>query len=372
MSSRILQPLVPALAFVLAGSSGIAAQVPGWTAGSGAVLETYSFGDAGAAGLKSVALVTVPFVATFQPVSWANIGVSGAFASATAVNGDDSESTVSGLTDTAVQLAVPIASSRLTLGATLLLPTGKSTYAEDEAQVAGIVAADLLPFRVSNWGSGGGIDVRTSAAANMGGLNVAGALGYQVSREFDLVEEGEFMYRPGDQLYARIGADGAAGEGRIAAQLAMYRFGSDEVNSQNLYQAGNRIQGMISYVTPVGRRGRAQLYSGALRRQHGVFLDGSGDTPAQTLIMLGGGLRQPIGNGLLMPTVDVRLLRSSDGEGQGYIAGAGTAYEMQFGAATFVPTARVRFGKLLVSDGVESGVTGFEIGALVRFGGEQR
>lgn len=369
MIFRIFRPLVPALACVLAGASGIAAQAPGWTVGSGAVFETYSFGDAGAAGIKSVALMTVPFVASFQPVTWANIGVSGAFASATAINNDDSESTVSGLTDTAVQLAIPLASSRLTVGATLMLPTGKSTYAQDEAQVAGIIAADLLPFRVSNWGSGGGIDLRTSAAASMGGLNVAGSLGYQVSREFDLVEEGEFMYRPGDQLYARIGADAAAGEGRVAAQVAMYRFGSDEVNSQNLYQAGNRIQGTLSYVTPLGRRGRAQLYSGALRRQQGVFLDGSGDTPAQTMIMLGGGLRQPVGNGLLMPTVDVRLLRSSDGEGQGYIAGAGAAYEIAFGAATFVPTARVRFGQLLVSEGVESGVTGFEIGALLRFGG---
>jgi hypothetical protein len=347
-----------------------AAQAPAWSAGSGAYFERYGFGDDAATGLRSVSLLTVPFGAALRPVSWLNVDLSGAFATATAVRSDDSESSISGLTDTALQLSVPVLENRVVVAAAFIAPTGKSTYSQDEAQVAGIIAADLLPFRISNWGSGGGIDLSSSVAASTGSVNVAARVGYQLSREFDLLEEGEFRYQPGNQLYVRVGADRSIGDSRAAAQVTVYRFGEDALNSQNLYQSGNRIQGLLSYAAPLGRRGRAQAYAGAQHRQRGVFLDGSADTPSQTLLLLGAGVRQPLGAGILVPSADLRLLRSADGLNQGFIGGVGTAYELPLagGTTTLLPTARVRFGNLLISDGVESGITGVELGAALRFG----
>jgi hypothetical protein len=373
MTIRSLRPPVLVLLAALL-APGASAQVPAWTAGAGAVFESYSFGDAAAAGLDGVTLITVPFAVELRPATWLVVDASGAFASGTLTRTDGSEATLSGPTDTAVRLSLPFGQDRVTLAATVLVPTGKSTYTPEEAEVAGIIAADLLPFRVTNWGSGGALDVSTAVAVPLGALNVGARVGYQMGREFDLLEGEEIAYQPGDQLYVRVGADGSVGDGRAAAQVTVQRFGDDRVNAQNLYQSGNRIQGHASYQFPAGRRGSAVAYVGGLHREDGVFLDGSGETPAQTLFFLGGGLRQPFRYGIMTPTVDLRLLRSDDGVGQGYVTGVGTSLELPLGegALVFLPTARVRFGHLQVQSGTESGITGFELGASLRFGGVRR
>lgn len=366
-----MKPLRPLLALLVAAflPASAAAQLDA-TVAAGATLETYRFGEAEATGLEEVTLLTLPFGASVRPVRWARLEVGGAYASGSVVRSDGAELSLSGLTDTSLRLAFPVARDRLTVGAAVILPTGRSSYDMEEAQVAGIIAADLLPFRITNWGSGGAIDLSSSFAGTTGSVNLGGRVGFQMAREFDLVEQGGFAYRPGNQLYLRLGADGSIGDGRAAAQVTIYRFGEDQVNSQNLYRSGNRLEGLLSYTMPMGRRGRAAAYVGALHRQHGVFLDGTEDSPAQTLLLLGGGLRQPFRYGILVPSVDVRLLRRSDGADQGYIVGAGTSVEIPVaaGSATLLPRARIRFGRVLVRSGVESGLTGVELGAALRFG----
>ncbi len=367
MSLRIIR--FCAAVSVMLGSP--AAAQTGGSLGAGAYLEVYNFADPAAGGLKRVALLTVPIAAEFRMTSWARLGVSSAYASGTVTRADDSESEISGIADTALQLTLPLVQDRFTLAATLLVPTGKSTYTPDEAQVAGIIAADLLPFRLTNWGSGGALDVSTQVTAPLNGLNVGARVGYQVGQEFDLVEDGSFSYRPGNQLYVRVAADGSVGDGRLAAQVSVYTFGDDQLNSQNLYRSGRRIQGILSHSARAGRTGRLQTYAGLLRRQHGTFVDGSEETPAQTLFFLGTGLRRPVGRAIIVPSVDVRFLRSSDGESQGFIGGAGASLEIPIanGRVTLLPTGRARFGRLLVSEGLESGITGFDVGAGIRFGG---
>jgi hypothetical protein len=368
MSAHIVRVAVqlPLLFTFLAATAH--AQAPAWTVGSGGYYESYSFGDYSATGVRSVSLVSVPFGAALQPAPWLNMTVMGAFATATAVLSDDSRTTVSGFTDTALQLSSPLLAHRFVMAATFVAPTGSTMLSVNEARVAGLVAADLLPFRISSWGRGGAVDVSTSVAASAGGLNLGARIGYQMGREFDLLDEDEFMYRPGNQLHARAGVDGNLGDGRLAAHVTLSRFGSDEVNSQNLYQTGDRMSGIASYSAPLGPRGRAQAYAGVQRRQRGAFLDGSATVPAQTLLMFGAGLRQPVGAGIMTPSADVRLLRSADGIGQGYIGGVGSSWELSLGNTTVLPSARLRLGRLLASEGVETGITGFEIGTAIRFG----
>ena len=370
MTTRILRHTLAAAPLALLFASGAAAQRP-MAAGTGVYFETYSFGDAAAAGFKRVSLITIPLAAEIRATSWARLGVSSAFATGTAVSSDDTESTVSGLTDTSLQLTLPLKQDQFAIALAVTLPTGKSTYTTDEAQVAGVIAADLLPFRISNWGSGGSIDLSSQVARSFGGLNLGARVGFQAGQEFDLVEDGSFAYRPGNQIYGRLAADGSMGDSRLAAQITVHTFGDDQVNSQNLYKSGNRLQGILSYSAPAGRTGRLQAFVGALQRQHGTFIDGSEDTPAQTLFFLGTGLRRPFGRGIIMPALDLRLHRSSDGEGQGYIGGAGATLELPLagGKALLLPSITARFGRLIVRDGVESGITGFDVGAGLRFGG---
>ena len=340
-------------------------------AGAAVHFESYSFSDPVAAGLKRVSLRTVPLRLEFQPVRWARFGIRSAFATGVVDRVDGTQSRISGLTDTELSVSLPLVEDRVMVAASLMLPFGKSTFTPDEARVAGIIAADLLPFALTHWGSGGSLDVSTQAAGTVGLLNVGARVGYQLSREFALLEQGQFAYRPGGQLYARIAADGNIGDSRMAAQLTAYTFGDDQRNSQNLYRTGNRVQGLLTYSMPAGRTGRAQVYVGALRREHGTFADGSVDTPAQTMLLVGGGWRQPFAYGVLIPLVDVRLVSSNDGLGQGYISDAGLTAELPVfgGRATLLPGLRARFGTLKVRAGVESGITGFDLSATLRLGG---
>ena len=365
---KILMRSIGALAIAVLSTSTARAQV---VVGAGATFETYSFADpAAAAGLKSVRLMTLPFAGTARLADWLRLTVNGAYASAESEHEGGSGFSIDGLTDTSIQIAVPLGQDRVTLAAALILPTGKTTYTIEEATVAGIIAADLFPFAISNWGSGGAVDVSTSAAVPLGGINVGARVGFQMAREFDLLEGGSFAYRPGNQLYGRVAADASMGAGRFAGEVTIYHFGEDQFQSQNLYQSGNRVQGMLSYSFPLGRQGSAAMYGGVLHREHGTFLDNSApNTPAQTLLLFGAGARRPIGFGTLLPAIDVRLLSREDGLSQGYIVGAGTAIEIPLsGNLTFVPTAKLRIGNLQASAGNETSITGFEVGAVMRFG----
>lgn len=364
--------LAAALAAFLTAEA--AAQVPAWTAGGGAVIESYSFGDPDAAGVDGITLFTLPFAAEVRPARWLVLDASGAFASATLTRADGSEATLSGPIDTAFRVSLPFGEDRVTVAATVLLPTGKEAYSAEEAEVAGIVAADLLPFRVTNWGSGGALDLTTSVAFPLENVNLGARVGYQMGREFDLLEGGQFAYRPGDRIYVRLAADGSIGDGRASAQVTVQRFGDDQVDAVNLYRSGTRVQGNAAYQFRAGRTGSALVYAGGLHRGDGVFLDDSGETPSQTLLFAGTGLRQPFRYGVLAPAVDLRLLRQRDGVGQGFVTGVGASAELPLGqgGATLLPTARVRFGNLTVQSGVESTITGFELGAALRFGGARR
>jgi hypothetical protein len=354
----------------LVAAPGLSAQRPLGVVSGGSGWETYSFADPTAAGLKSVSLRTLPFSATFTPVGRLRLEMAGAFASAALERTDGSRSTLEGLTDTSLGASLSFGRDLFTIGAALLAPTGKSSYTADEAQVAGVVAADLLPFRVSNWGSGGAAGVSSALALPLGGLNLGVRAGYQQAREVDLLGDATFAYRPGDQVHLELGADGSVGDGRLITRIGVQRFSEDVVNGANLYRTGDRITALLSWNYPSGRRGSGGLYAGAQQRQHGVFLDGSGQTPSQTLVLLGWHLRQPFRFGILAPTTDVRLFRNGDGVGQGVMGGAGLALELSLlgGAVTLVSMARARYGYLLVSKGLKTGVMGTDFGAGLRLG----
>ena len=371
MISSVLRHTLPVLALV--GISAAAAHAQVATVGTGVNFEQYNFAEPTAAGVESITLMTVPFGVALRPVSWAHLDVSGGFASGSAVAADGSDNSISGLIDTAIQLTVPVLRDQVSLIGAVILPTGKSSYTVEEAQVAGFIASDLFPYAVSNWGGGGAFDLSAAVSRQMGAVNFGVRVGYQVSNEFDLLEEGDFLYQPGNQLYGRVAADGTVGTGgRLAAEVSIYRYDEDQANERNFFQSGDRMQAMLSYTFVAGRRGSAALYGGVLQRENGVFFDVNGarssETASQTLLLFGGGLRQPMGRMMIVPAVDVRLLSRSDGLSQGYVAGAGATLEVPMGRATLLPHAKFRLGNLTVSEGSETGVTGFEIGDGLRFG----
>lgn len=360
-----------ALVLGLAAPHYAHAQVPAHGVGAAAGLEHYIFGDDDAAGIRSLSLFTAPFAVrvAFAP---ATLELAGAFARGALTRPDGSSATITGLTDTSLRLGVPVVRDRLTLFGAVVLPTGQARQTLEEAEVAGAIAADLLPFRVSNWGTGGGVDVSVALALPVSGFGVGLRLGYALAREFEPLEEQDFTYQPGDQFYAGLAVDRVIGyAGKASVQLTYQRFQDDALGGRNLYRAGDRVQLVGSYAFAVGAASSGVAYAGVMHRSRGAYIGSTGEAPAQDLILAGGGIRIPTARALLLPGADLRIFRSADGVGQGYVIGLGGSVELPLGTGglLLVPNVRGRLGKLLVREGSESGFTGFEIGAGLRWGG---
>jgi hypothetical protein len=333
-------------------------------------LESYRFGAPAAAGIETLSLLTVEFAAA-AAVGRALIDVSGAYARGSLTRPDGSEASLAGPTDTRVQLAVPIVRDRWTILAIGMLPTGISELSEADAEVAGAIAADLLPFRISNWGSGGGFGIGTTLAGTMGEVGVGIGATYLVGREFDVGNADAFAYRPGNLLAVRAAVDRDVGDaGKLSLQLTFQQSADDQGNGANFFRSGDRYQALVSYAFAAGRNASGLIYGGALHRTTGVFLlDEVTRAPAEDLLMAGGAVRLRAGAMLVQPLAEFRLLRREDGQGQGYLAGVGGSIELPLArGVAFAPTARARFGNVLVRAGQESGFTGFDVGATLRFG----
>ena len=100
---------------------------------------------------------------------------------------DGSTSTIRGFTDTELRATIPVrtGSTSFSLTGVAILPTGMESQEADEVAVAGVIAADLLPLRISNWGGGGGYALSAAAAHAFGHLNLGFSAGYQIASEFE-------------------------------------------------------------------------------------------------------------------------------------------------------------------------------------------
>lgn len=354
---------------LLLGAGGAQAQATS-RLGVGPFFESYTFADADQVGLDGITLLTTPFAARFGLGARATLQVSGAFASGKVTGADGSEAELSGLTDTHVMLDVAVVPDVLTLSFMAAAPTGQSTHDPAQALVAGVVASDLLPFRVTSWGAGGGFGAQLAAARRFEGFGAGLSVGYRQAMEFEPLDGEAFAYRPGNEIQARLALDTEVGRGGTASLVVGFQtFGDDALDGANLFRSGNRMEATATYAFPMGYRGSAALYGGVLHRANGAYLDATvPDAPTQDLVLLGGLLRRGVGAGFLTPRIDVRLFRSEDGVGQGYVAGAGLGYEIRSGNVAFVPSVAARIGQVTVREGQESGITGFEAGLTLRFG----
>ena len=360
------------LAVTSVPSSAQTPVAPPFRLGAGAYHEVYTFGNPDATNIKTLSLTTLPFGVRVPLVARSSISINGSYAAGSIVQADESEITLSGLTDTELSLAVPFGTRTFSATVTgiLVLPTGHATHSPAEATVAGVIAADLLPFRISHWGSGAGAGMNIGAVRAFNRGSVGLSAGYLVGREFEPSQADRFTYRPGNQLQVRAAVDHRVGSaGKVTASLLFEQYSEDVREGTNLFQAGNRYQAVGSYAFAVGRRASGVLYAGGLHREQGtLLLDPGTAMPSQNLLLAGAGLRMPLGGGVLLPSVDTRLFRSADGVGQGHLTGVGASWERRAGSVTLMPNLRARFGNVLVREGSESGLLGSDVGLAVRFG----
>jgi hypothetical protein len=287
---------------------------------------------------------------------------------------------LSGLTDTYVGVGTTAGLDWLVVTARAGLPTGAYEHSLEESLVASVVAAELLPFAIKTWGSGGSVGADVAAFRQVGGWGLGFLGAYNLASEYEPVQDQQLAYRPGDQLRARLAVDHDVGAaGTFSALVGFERYGNDELAGADLFRSGNRFEVMASYAFAVGGRSSALIFGGVNHRANGTLLSqgtalgGASDAPSQQLFRLGANVFVPLGRRMtLRPTAEARIFRASDGASQGWLGSAGTGVEWRItGTSTgrrllLAPSGSVRFGRVIVSDGVETGVTGWEAGLSLR------
>jgi hypothetical protein len=367
------------------GAGPLEAQTLGYSGGAGASFESYTFSEPEAIGVRRLSLCTLPFGTRLQAAPRLSFEVTGAFAQGGLTRDDGSSATISGVTDTELRGSFTLLPGVMTISITGLLPTGRATQRGDEAEVAGRIASELLPFRITNWGSGGGIGIATIVAIPVQGFGVGVSAGYTVAREFQPLESpseqdavaGEWHYRPGNTFRLQLGVDRTLGRATKATLLlGLQQHAADAAGSsgtrENVYRPGDRYQAIGSLAYAAGRTASAVSYLGVQHRNAGTFMVESMRVPAQKLILAGTQVRLPTGRGVLLPGVDARLFRRADGRNQGYLAGIGAAAEWPLGGLIVIPNARGWFGKMNFWEGNEAAVWGSDLGVTVRLGGRAR
>lgn len=335
---------------------------------SGVFFENFHFDDPDEAGIENVSLMSVPIGFSTPIIDWLSVDLRTTFARGEMTRDDGTEVTLSGLTDTELRANFDIIPQRLTISAAALLPTGQSTQSMDESELAGLIAADLLPFRVSNWGSGGGAGLVSTLTVPVGEFGVGVSAGYTMGMEFEPLEEDELGYRPGSEMRLRVAIDRNIGStAKASLILGGQIYQDDELSGASVFTPGDRFEATGSLAFRVGALSSGVAYAGMLHRGEGMLLDFEMSTPAQDLFNVGFGFRIPRGATTFQPMADVRIFRRSDGIDQGYLTSLGATVEWPTGPVVLLPTLKGRFGKALLWDGAESAVRGAELGLGIRY-----
>ncbi len=372
MPPRVRRVFCGVAACLGAWATPAAAQVTRPTVGASLSWQSYSFDAATTLGIEKLGLASLYFSAATPLIDRLSLSVTGAWAKGAMSQAGGEQLDISGLTDTQVSLTYS-ANEFINLSGIFVAPTGKESQTLKESIVAGAMASDLFPFKVSNWGSGGGMGVNASLAHPAGPVGVGLSVGLIGGREFKPLGEGQFAYRPGT-LVRIVGAlDGTVGQASKASlQVTYHRYGSDQIDGANLFQSGDRLQALASLAFPVGGGTNGIAYGGVTHRQRSTLLESvifAQDSPSQNLFVVGGGFRTPLGSRVLQPDAELRVLRRSDSAGQGFDLRVGTSLELRNGGSTLAPSARVHYGKLEVRPGDKGSFFGFELGLTARLRG---
>lgn len=336
----------------------------------GGTLQRYTFDEPSATGIDVLELRTLDFGGRWR-LGRTDLTVTGAWAQGVLEAADGERATISGLTDTQVTLGLTTGQG-LSFAAIGLLPTGLASQTLDESRVAGAMGADLFPFAVTNWGTGGGGGGLVSFARRTGGVGLGVSVSYIVRASFEPLDVAEFAYRPGNVLTVVAAVDGNPTPSTKASLRAAYhRHAEDQVEGTNLYRPGDRFEGTASLAFPVGGGSSGIVYGSFHNRAGGRFLDFDEQASQQDLVRIGGGLRVPYGGTVLQPDLQARFFRRDDGREQGYHFGGGLDVEVPTERLILVPGVRVYLGNVELSETAKSSFTGLEVSLAARFGGRR-
>ncbi len=368
-----LRSLAPVLLAAALLPAALSAQVPGATSSVAAYTGVEGRGLSFKAGLgvKSVTEVAVPFVVVWPATPSLSFDLGGRYASLN-YTADSGKSTISGLTDIQARGVYQVIPDKVVLTVAVNLPTGKTELTNAQVPAAGAIASDMIPFPVSNFGSGFNVTSGLSLAVPVGGWAIGAAGSYRVNGGFTPLapdSTGSVSYKAGGEFRVRVGADHIVGQSRVSLGFTVSTFGEDDYGGSPAFQSGTRYIGQGSWTFPVGNAGLS-VYAWDLYRSAGT-VPITGATTQKRNVVTGGvqGAFQ-LGASVLRPMVEYRSqsLADSSWSSAGHMFSAGLNWQRPLGdRLLLVPLLRFDTGSLVNQiTGQSVSFTGWDVGVTIR------
>lgn len=352
----------------------------GQTAAASLESQRYTIADTDGLRLASVELSSIPWTVRLPLLTWAAVSLEGAVARASMTMDEGERAVLFGPTDT--RAIVGLGWRSLTFAAQATLPTGDGARTVEGAAVLGLLNSDLLPFRPTSWGSGFGLGADVGYETGIGRSTLSVGAGYATVNAYAPLPDMPPEYVPATQAHFRVATETRVGAaGVLSTLIGMRRFGNDTFHKVDVYAAGNRLDGVVSYAFPMGAREGIELYGALSHRAAGAPTTTSGARPvaadllfpgarpasSHQLFVVGAEVGLVRTQWSLSPRTELRMLRRASGLGQGWLAsilltGETRLHGHRFGRRLLLrPRAGLQIGRVIAEEGVESPVLGMEL-----------
>ncbi len=316
-------------------------------------------------------VVPIGMVWTLSPRVTVDVGTR--FASATSTDTSGHSATISGLTDTQARLVWQLRPDVLALSVTANLPTGKSLLTSDQLGVAGPIAYDLIPYPVSNFGSGTSVTTGLALAVPLGGwaVGLGGSVrmsgGYTMFQTTDSTGTTNIDLKPGAEMRFTVGADRVFGDSHLSLGVTYSTFANDEISGQQL-SPGKRFIAQGAWSQPFFGANLA-LYAWDLYRGTSNDMSGTAALTAQNLVAVGGAVTIQQGRNQWRPSVEYRRhwVGLPTLQPDGTLLGFALRYAMPLGdRVTALPAVRYDLGNVVGFTGSDVSYHGLSASLMLR------
>lgn len=350
----------------------VTAQLARKSVGGAVHFQGYSFADA--AGVAAANLLMVPVAFELPLTSTFSIDGYTAYARGSAEI-DAKVYTMTGPVDTRVRAnwaTTPWAI--VTVG--LNLPTGNSEHDAEEAEVASVLATEVLGFREASWGLGFGVTTGIATARRVGNVGLGFGASYRYTTDYAPRADTTLTYSPGNEARLRLGFDTDIGTSKLTGGVTWQHYSRDQIGL-NLFQPGPRIRGDLAVSFRTSATSNWTVYATDIWRQHGDLSFQETATAAvrdsttgtQNILVAGiAGAMRVTPRWSVRPSADLRIISREDPGNEGWMAGFGTGIPLRLANTDVLPTARFLFGRLSSAVSTEQiSAKGAEVGVTVRF-----
>ncbi len=151
------------------------------------------------------------------------------------------DSRLSGLTDVRARAVTMLFNDTLMLNAGVNIPNGKSDLDFEETAVSAILSDQALGFRYNRLGEGLDMTFGGGLAQAYGPASFGIGAGYIIKGEYEIAQDVELKYKPGNQLNITGGFDLLFAPMLLRSDVTYTTYKYDQSDSDDIFREGNRL-----------------------------------------------------------------------------------------------------------------------------------